>query len=163
MINGIDEEVWWVAPGERAGGGGATGGGVSVRFDPPAWQANVQVRSLNPGAKAGRVVPDVAALAGPPYYDLILQGRPRPNGGTSASAPLWAALITRINAQLPEAKEQRFLVPLLYQNGALRDIGVGHDNASFPSPGVGYPVEKGYDACTGLGVPDGKALLAALQ
>ncbi|WP_051944153.1 S53 family peptidase [Streptacidiphilus rugosus] len=166
MINGGDEEAWWVAPGDRAGRGGATGGGVSVLFDRPDWQHNVRVQTLNPGAKAGRVVPDVAALAGPPYYDLILHGRPRPNGGTSASAPLWAALITRINAQLPAAKRQRFLTPLLYQNGAsaaMLDIGVGHDNASFPQPGVGYAVQKGYDACTGLGVPDGTALLAALQ
>ncbi|MFJ2582821.1 protease pro-enzyme activation domain-containing protein [Kitasatospora aureofaciens] len=166
MINGTDEEAWWVAPGERAGGGGATGGGVSVVFDRPTWQQNVQVPSLNQGAKPGRVVPDVAALAGPPYYDLILHGRPKPNGGTSASAPLWAALITRINALLPADKQQRFLTPLLYQNGrhgSFRDISIGHDNASFPLPGVGYPVQKGYDACTGQGVPDATALLTALQ
>jgi kumamolisin len=166
MINSTDEEAWWVAPGERAGGGGATGGGVSVLFDRPAWQQNVRVQTLNQGAKVGRVVPDVAALAGPPYYDLILHGRPKPNGGTSAAAPLWAALITRINGRLPAAKQQRFLTPLLYQNGAngaMLDIGVGHDNASLPQPGVGYVVQKGYDACTGLGVPDGTALLAALQ
>ncbi|OLZ73526.1 hypothetical protein AV521_05580 [Streptomyces sp. IMTB 2501] len=166
MINGTDEEVWWIAPGERAGGGGATGGGVSVLFDRPDWQRSVRVDSLNQGAKAGRVVPDVAALAGPPWYDLVLHGRPKPSGGTSASTPLWAALITRIDALLPADKQQRFLTPLLYQNGgngALSDISTGHDNASFPLPGVGYPVQKGYDACTGRGVPDGAALLTALQ
>jgi kumamolisin len=59
------------------------------------------------------VVPDVAALAGQPLYDLIFRGDAQPNGGTSASAPLWAALIARINALLPRAKQQRFLTPLL--------------------------------------------------
>src|SRR5262249_39979311 len=74
------------------GHGGATGGGVSALFDRPAWQT-VEVASLNPSSIDGRVVPDVAALAGPPLYQLTLLGRSAPNGGTSASAPLWASLI----------------------------------------------------------------------
>ncbi|MFJ9844388.1 protease pro-enzyme activation domain-containing protein [Kitasatospora sp. NPDC101155] len=172
MIDDSGEQSWWVSPGTRAGGGGATGGGVSVRFDPPDWQQNVSVESRNPGGKPGRAVPDVAALAGPPFYDLTLFGHSAPNGGTSASTPLWAALIARINALLPGNKQNRFLTPLFYQRGtngrpmgqtALRDITTGHDNASFPQPGIGYPAQQGYDAVTGWGVPDGVALLKALE
>jgi kumamolisin len=116
------------------------------------------------------VVPDVSALAGAPFYDLIFVGKPQPNGGTSASAPLWAALIARINAKLPPAKQQRFLTPLLYQNGASgqpigkvasRDITSGN-NASKPQPGKGYNAGAGFDAATGWGVPDGVKLLNAL-
>ncbi|MGO9340534.1 MAG: protease pro-enzyme activation domain-containing protein [Terracidiphilus sp.] len=165
----ISEVTWWQKPGERAGGGGATGGGVSTVFQRPSWQ-NVRVKSLNPGSIDGRVAPDIAALSGPPYYDLIFVGKDAPNGGTSASAPLWASLIARINANLPAAKQQRFLTPLLYQNSSggktvgqacTRDITVGN-NASSPYPGKGYSAGPGFDAVSGWGVPDGVKLLNAL-
>ncbi|MFE2100207.1 protease pro-enzyme activation domain-containing protein [Streptomyces sp. NPDC059468] len=170
MIDASGTEVsWWVAPGRRVRGkpgSGSSGGGVSTKFERPDYQQQINVDSLNPGAFKGRVVPDVAALAGPPFYDLTLFGAPEPNGGTSASAPLWAALYARVNALLPQQKQQRFLTPLLYRSGnngvplgqaACRDIAEGHDNASHP-PAVGYPVKPGYDAVTGWGVPDGTAL-----
>jgi kumamolisin len=111
------------------------------------------------------VLPDVSALAGPPLYFLFLDGRPLPDGGTSASTPLWAALIARINGALAPGKRQRFLPPLLYQNhvGAegFHDITVGQ-NASHPNPGIGYQAGNGFDAVSGWGVPNGKALLASL-
>jgi len=167
----VNEVTWWQSPGRRTNqGGGSSGGGVSQQFDRPSWQ-NVHIKSLNPGAIDGRVTPDVAALAGPPFYDLIFLGKDAPNGGTSASAPLWAALISRINALLPAAKQQRFLTPLLYQNSgngqtvgavASRDITVGN-NASHPQPGRGYKAGPGFDAVTGWGVPDGVKLLNCLK
>jgi kumamolisin len=165
----VNEVTWWESPGERAGGGGATGGGVSTVFPRPAWQ-KVKVKSLNSGSIDGRVAPDISALAGDPLYDLLFVGKPQPNGGTSASAPLWAALIARVNAQLPAGKQQRFLTPLLYQdsgNGhsvgkvATRDVTKGN-NTSNPDPGKGYKAGKGFDAVTGWGVPDGGKLLSAL-
>jgi kumamolisin len=164
-----DEVTWWDSPGQRAGGGGSTGGGVSIVFHRPTWQ-KVKVKSLNSRSIKGRVVPDVSALAGEPLYDLIFVGEDQPNGGTSASAPLWAALIARISAKLPSAKQQRFLTPLLYKNGSggnpigedsSRDITSGN-NASHPDPGKGYKAKAGFDAATGWGVPDGVQLLNAL-
>jgi kumamolisin len=171
MITGAPpvEQVWWESPGRRTGnGGGATGGGVSVFFRRPHWQ-NVKVKSLNPGSIDGRVVPDVAALAGQPLHDLVFLGNPQPNGGTSASTPVWAALIARINAGLPAGKRQRFLTPLLYQKGAggkapgqtCLDIKQGQ-NASHPNPGKGYSAGAGFDAVTGWGTPNGTALQGAL-
>ncbi len=165
------EEIWWEAPGERTSkGGGSSGGGVSVSFNRPAWQ-NVKVQSLNQPSIDGRVVPDVAALAGPPLYDLIFMGKDFPNGGTSASTPLWASLIACINSNLKANLQQRFLTPLLYgnaQNGKPRgatgctDITIGQ-NASHPEPGVGYQAGPGFDAVSGWGVPNGTALLQVLQ
>lgn len=159
----VDEVVWWEAPGERPGGG-ATGGGVSTLNARPAWQT-VKVKSLNPNSIDGRVVPDVSALAGPPLYDLLLDGQSQPDGGTSAATPLWAALIARIDAALPAGKQQRFLPPLLYQSAVIqagfRDI-VSGQNASHPSPGKGYFAAEGFDAVSGLGVPNGQGLLGAL-
>ena len=173
MLAGAAQEVvWWQSPGRRNGNGhsGATGGGVSTIFARPPWQ-NVAVTSINSGSLQGRVIPDVAALAGPPLYQLTLLGQSSPNGGTSASAPLWASLLARLNAALPAAKQQRFLPPILYGNGSsgatvgeagCTDI-VSGNNASHPKPGKGYQAQNGYDAVTGWGVPNGKNLLAALQ
>jgi kumamolisin len=166
----VKEVTWWETPGRRTKhGGGSTGGGVSTHFQRPPWQ-NVRVKSLNPGSIDGRVTPDISALAGDPGYDLIIVGKDQPNGGTSASTPLWAALIARINGNLPAAKQQRFLTPLLYQIGSggqpigqkcSRDITTG-DNASNPKPGKGYKATVGFDAVTGWGVPDGVKLQNAL-
>ena len=165
-----NEVVWFKAPGRRSGGGGATGGGVSNLFNRPVWQ-KVNVASINTSSIDGRVIPDISALAGAPLYAFAFLGKITKNGGTSASTPLLAALYTRINGLLPAAKQQRFLTPLLYQNdasgqplgkGATRDITSGN-NASSPSPGVGYKAKVGYDAATGWGVPDGVKLLAALR
>jgi kumamolisin len=142
---------------------------VSVEFPKPNWQT-VEVASINPGGIDGRVIPDVSALAGPPFYTLVLPGEMTWNGGTSASAPLWAALIARVNAALQENKRQRFLTPLLYQQGAggrtvgqnaCSDITVGQ-NASHPHPGKGYSAGIGFDAASGWGVPNGQQLVAAL-
>jgi kumamolisin len=83
----VNEVTWFEAPGQRAGGGGATGGGVSTIFPRPGFQ-NVKIKSLNVSSIDGRVIPDISALAGEPLYDLIFVGQPAPNGGTSASAPL---------------------------------------------------------------------------
>ncbi|MBV8138879.1 MAG: S8/S53 family peptidase [Deltaproteobacteria bacterium] len=165
----LSEVTWWEAPGHRtSNGGGSTGGGVSEVFSRPEWQ-NVQIKSLNGDLFDGRVVPDIAALAGPPFYDLVFLGKDAPNGGTSASAPLWAALIARLNAAWPPVKRQRFLTPLLYQvasNGQAKglsgctDVSTGQ-NASHP-PKVGYDAGKGYDAVSGWGVPNGVKMLSVL-
>ena len=159
----VDEVVWWEEPGHpSADGGGTTGGGVSVLNRRPAWQ-KVRITSLDPRAAGGRVVPDVAALAGPPFFDVVIAGEPAPGAGTSASAPVWAALIARISSQLPAAKRRRFLAPLLYRSAVaktgFRDIVTGSNG---PGRRRGYHAAPGFDAVSGLGVPDGKKLLAAL-
>jgi kumamolisin len=169
MLADGEEVVWWQDPGRRTpAGGGATGGGVSELFARPAWQA-VEVASINPGARAGRVVPDVAALAGDPGYEIMLIDAPFTNGGTSAATPVWAALVARMAQHLPAGKQRRFLTRLLYEASGGTTVGglgcrpvVSGDNASHPHPGKGYAAGPGFSACAGWGVPDGQALLAAL-
>jgi len=171
MLSNAAEVVWWESPGRRTpNGGGATGGGVSVFFPRPSWQT-VTVASLNKGGIDGRVIPDIAAVAGAPYYDLIFMGQDSPNGGTSAATPVLAALLARVNAVLPAGRSGRFITPLLYGPGpggvplgqsSCRDITVGN-NASSPSPGRGYQAQTGYDAVSGWGVPIGTALVQALS
>jgi len=164
-----NEVVWWEPPGRRTPhGGGATGGGVSALFPRPSWQ-KVNIPSQNKGSIVGRVVPDVAAVAGDPLYDLVIMGRDAPNGGTSAAAPVWAALIARINANLQGNKQQRFLAPLLYGSVAGKPLGAqgctditSGNNVSHPQPGIGYSAGNGFDAVSGWGTPRGTNLVGLL-
>jgi kumamolisin len=155
----VTEVVWNDGPGS------GTGGGVSDVTPAPAWQAGKVVASINPGHFAGRAIPDVAANADPATGYLTMSGGSMQIvGGTSASAPLWASLIARINAA-NGARTGNFNA-LLYSTfgpgGALRDITVG-DNDTDGLLGGQYQAGPGWDACTGWGVPDGQKLLAALS
>ncbi len=138
--------------------GGATGGGISAVFPVPAFQNNIQLPpSLNSGAGPGRGVPDIAGDADPQSgYQTLVDDQQGVVGGTSAVAPLWAALIAILNQGL--GKSVGFLSPRLYQlpagSSALKDITSGNNG--------GYHAGPGWDACTGLGSPNGAALLAAL-
>jgi kumamolisin len=180
---GRTEKVWKDGNGRRffppagTGTGGSTGGGVSTKFQRPAFQSDITIRSVNPGAIVGRVIPDVAAHAETDSqntgYVWVLQDQVAVNGGTSASAPLWAALIARINAALQQekgaGKRAGYLTPVLYQPGedgkpvgatACSDI-ISGDNISAAAGG--YKAGPGYDATTGWGTPIGTKLLDALR
>jgi kumamolisin len=142
--------VWNQGPGNGAGGGG-----VSETFPLPAYQSKAGVpASVNSSHFKGRGVPDVSGDADPATgYQIHVDGRDAVFGGTSAVAPLWAALIALINEQAK--KSVGFVNPALYAAAPqFRDITSGNNGA--------YSAGKGWDACTGLGSPNGQALLAAL-
>jgi kumamolisin len=150
--NAIKSEVVW---NETAGGEGATGGGVSQVYALPAWQAASAVPQA-PDGSSGRGVPDVAGNADPlTGYQVLVDGQSQVIGGTSAVAPLWAALIARCNQKL--AAPLGDVHAALYQIGerAFHDITQGNNGA--------YQAKVGWDPCTGLGTPNGTALLAALS
>jgi kumamolisin len=148
----ISSEVVW---NETAANEGATGGGVSAVFALPAWQANANV-SKGANGFAGRGVPDVAGNADPlTGYDVLVDGQSEVVGGTSAVAPLWAALIARLNQQLGKS--------LGLANAALYGTaGKGFHDITQGNNGT-YQAGTGWDACTGWGSPDGAALLTALS
>ena len=155
----ITEVVWNDGPGS------GTGGGVSDVTPVPSWQAGKVPPSINPGHFAGRAIPDVAANADPNTGYLTMSGgKLQIVGGTSASAPLWASFIARINAAIG-SRAGNFNA-LLYSSfgpkNVLRDITVGNNDTDGLLNGQ-YPCGAGWDACTGWGAPDGKKLLAALQ
>ena len=147
-----DEEVW----NELSQNEGATGGGVSQVFPLPTWQQGANVPN-SPKGQPGRGVPDVAGDADPTTgYNVFVDGSSAIIGGTSAVAPLWAALIALINQSLNQPVG--FLNPLLYSRNveaALNDISQGSNGS--------YSAAPGWDPCTGLGSPDGTKLLAVLS
>lgn len=147
----IESEVVWNDPGD-----GATGGGVSGQFPAPSYQANASVPVNVDTQNPGRGVPDVCGDADPQSgYVILVDGADQTIGGTSAVAPLWAGLVACLNEQLgaPLGFAQPVVYPLLGAS-SFNDITSG-DNGS-------YSAGPGWDACTGLGSPDGTALAAAL-
>jgi len=124
----------------------------------------------------GRGVPDVAGNAdGASGYKLYIGGRDTILGGTSAVAPLWAGLIARINQRLAQmAKDMDldhpaqvgFLNRLLYTcptvREALNSVSGSNNSIGAPADVPAFSAGVGWDALTGLGVPDGNALLEAL-
>jgi kumamolisin len=150
---GISSETVW-NDGDQ---GGAGGGGVSAVFALPVWQNGLSTTRTEGAASplTRRGVPDVAADASPlTGYDVLIGGTETVVGGTSAVAPLWAALIVRINAAT--GKPAGFVNPKLYRaKTACHDITQGN-NGSFQA-------SAGWDACTGLGSPDGAQVAAALN
>lgn len=142
----IQSETVWSDPN-----GGATGGGYSAVFAAPAWQSGIPQ-----GGAGGRGVPDVAGDADPATgYRIEVDGQETVVGGTSAVAPLWAGLVALMNQQ--HKSSLGFLNTRLYalpQSGNFHDIVQGSNGSFSAGPG--------WDACTGLGSPDGSKLLAAL-
>jgi kumamolisin len=159
---------------------GASGGGVSDFFSLPDYQSHVGVpESVNPSPPfmaRGRGVPDVAANASlASGYPMLFCGAPYTAAGTSAATPLWAGLIARINSHQPNpfgnigwvnqllydfALEMNLFNPLnaLWRDPHNPKLVVCPTNNGFN--GVkGYHATSRWDACTGWGSPNGKALL----
>jgi kumamolisin len=152
----------------------AGGGGMSGWFPRPAFQqavatqpaADTWIEAGRGDGHNGRWIPDVSALASfAPGYAMLLGGEPFAGGGTSAATPVWAALLTRI--ALAAGRPLGRVVPLLYSlagTPALRDVVSGDNDVGSPTPGSPhYSAGPGWDPCTGLGSPDGMALLTALR
>jgi kumamolisin len=151
----ISSETVW----NDGSSGGATGGGVSDEFALPAWQAKVGVPDTADGS-SGRGVPDVAGDADPNTgYQVLVDGQSTVIGGTSAVAPLWAALISR----LAQAAGKTFglIQEQLYAGVLAGEAAPGFHDITSGSNGA-YSAGPGWDACTGLGSPDGTALLTTL-
>jgi kumamolisin len=143
----IQQEVVW---NDQPQGGGASGGGVSSVFPLPPWQENSNVPP-SPSSGGGRGVPDVAGDASPETgYNVFYDGQSAVVGGTSAVAPLWAALIALLNQQ--RGSNIGFANPTLYQNAenGFHDITQGNNGS--------YSARQGWDPCTGLGSPNGGQL-----
>ena len=98
----------------------------------------------------------VKLLAGSPFPSFLVPGIIL--FGLIGVAPLMAALVALLN----QAKQKNvgFLNPFLYANvgkGVTRDVTAGTN--AIKSTVKGYNAGAGWDACTGLGTPDGTTIL----
>jgi tripeptidyl-peptidase-1 len=153
-----------------------SGGGFSVDFDLPEYQRDAVNAYLNSGVSlpepcsynaSGRATPDVSAL-GDVHFQVIEHGTDIPVGGTSASSPSFAAIITLINdLRLNAGKPTMgWLNPWIYQTAASNpeaffDVTVGDNEiADCCASGKqgGFECSKGWDPVTGVGSPNFEVL-----
>lgn len=161
----LDEIVW-----NELSRGFATGGGVSAVWPIPTYQLqNGNGRSValnNGGSATNRNFPDVAAVADP-YTGVAvysaLNGGWLEVGGTSASAPIWAAYMSIANgySKMLGLGQIGFANPGIYEigprtpegGGGYNDIadGTNGDAAIYGIPG--FSAGYGYDNVSGWGSP----------
>ncbi|MBU6410326.1 MAG: S53 family peptidase, partial [Verrucomicrobia bacterium] len=160
------ETVWnWFSTrqGSSASGGGTNFNGIPI----PPWQQGIAM-STNKGSTTLRNSPDVA-LTADNIFIVADNGQKESIGGTSASAPLWAAFAALINQQASQFGKPAigFLNPALYAIGKganytadFHDITTGNNtNGTVANR---YFAVAGYDLCTGWGTPDGQNLINGL-
>lgn len=144
-----------------------SGGGFSAFFSTPSYQQNLPASIKN--VQKRRAVPDVAADGNPNSGLAIYQnGVWSTAGGTSASTPVWAALVAV--ADQMAGHPLGFLDPALYTlaNSAhyahdFQDITVGNNSVDSNGTVVkGYSASTGWDAITGWGSPNAVNLLPDL-
>jgi hypothetical protein len=153
---------------------GAGGGGLSSLWAMPSWQVTKYPQTITTysGCPAGathtycRQTPDVTADADPVtgyliYFDGAWIGNV---GGTSASTPLWGALLAVIDqgCAAPLGYVNQALYAAAVAGGAFTDVTSG-DNDLTDSHNGTYPAGPGYDLASGWGSPVAAGLLQALQ
>ena len=136
----------------------------------PTYQADaVKAYLSNPKAQlpdaskfnaSGRAYPDVSALGGTgtPYCVYFVSGV-FSVAGTSASAPVVAAIFARLNGlRLSAGKPPLgFLNPWIYQNAdAFFDVVSGVNKGRGDD---GFTAVKGWDPASGVGTPNFAALV----
>jgi tripeptidyl-peptidase-1 len=160
-----------------------TGGGFASTSPRPSYQSKavskyLSHRSMMPPLtmfnSSNRGYPDVSAIG----HNLmtVLGGTVIPIDGTSASAPIFAGIVSLLNAARIEAGKSPmgFLNPLLYKIAqgtpeAFNDVVVGNDRCGEYNPGpdgpasccdVGFSAAIGWDPLGGLGTPNFPVLLS---
>ncbi|KAF7187867.1 Aorsin, partial [Pseudocercospora fuligena] len=146
-----------------------SGGGFSNIHGRPSFQAQAVSQylakhdphyPLGTFNASGRAYPDVALLGA--NVTMVDQGKVVVSGGTSAAAPLFAAMISRINDErlLAGKKAIGFLNRILYEHPEVfNDITEG----SNPGCGTaGFEAAKGWDPVSGLGSPNFSQLRSLL-
>ncbi len=161
------ETAWGLPYGNPGSAFQASGGGFSRLFPRPGYQDG------GPGIRSTRGVPDVSADAsGHTGMAIVLSGdgqtMVRNSGGTSASAPIWAALIAL--ADQYAGRHLGLVNPAIYQiargpryHQAFHDITKGNNTVQFPPKTIaGYQATPGWDPVTGWGSPDAQVLIPLL-
>jgi subtilase family serine protease len=145
-----------------------SGGGFSAFYTEPSYQQALpaSVQSL---MQKRRGLPDVSGDADPNTgLAMYEKGAWSTAGGTSASAPLWAALAAIADQMAGHALG--FINPALYKIASesnyqrdFHDITVGNNSVATNGTEVqGYSATTGWDPITGLGSPNAVNLLPDL-
>ncbi len=149
--NTVSEVVW-----NEQGGAAASGGGFSKLFPLPQYQY-AAIANYPYAMHGKRGVPDIAADASTVRgYKVVFNHRDEVIGGTSGATPFIAALIALLNEKL--GYRLGYINPFLYQfagTEVFHQITKGNNNY--------YPAHPYWNAATGLGNINGKALFEKLK
>jgi hypothetical protein len=183
-VKGPVEHVW-----NNGAFGGAAGGGVSSIWGAPSWQQGAfnttdqaaLARAYHDGAPkcldavnggVCRQLPDVSAegdpnTGAPAMFDAN-DGGWFDIGGTSVSAPLWAAMLDLVDgsASCQATSPVGFAPPALYKAAAtatdyaadFSDVQTGNNDMFDLNNGRDFAAGPGYDMGSGLGSPHLAAL-----
>ena len=146
----------------------ASGGGASIYFSKPSWQAGPGVPDDN-----ARHVPDVALNSSANHntggYLVYTGGAVVVFGGTSCATPVMAGIAVLLNQYLVRTGTHSTaglgnMNPNLYslaqsQPAVFHDITTGNNIPQAGASLVGYYAGVGYDSVTGLGSVDARNLL----
>ncbi len=142
----------------------SSGGGISTNsFAIPSWQV-AAAAGCTSCSQTLRNGPDVSANANYTFYVCADQTSCTANlyGGTSFATPMWAGFMALVNEQAVANGQP----PLGFVNPALYDIYGGSsyttDFHDITSGSNGFQATAGYDLVTGIGSPNGQALVDAL-
>lgn len=139
--------------------GSGTGGGISSIYPLPTHQQYLTVpikdgRTVMPNR---RIVPDVAGVADPATgYIILMPGGQEVFGGTSAVAPLWAALLALIG------KRKSYLIPSIYSLRTAEARALCFNENITGDNGYYSTLAGQFSAAVGLGTPNGAAIKALL-
>ena len=166
--DGVTETSW-----DHSGGGFAFESSLHPR---PTYQNKAVNQYLLSQKKKGtlpdqslfnssnRGFPDVSAMA--LNYAVVVNGVETALSGTSASTPVWAAIVSLLNDE--RIKHQKptmgFLNPFLYQlknDGSLNSIQTGANDAFSCFDGDGFQADQGWSPVTGLGTANFSNLVIA--
>jgi len=151
----------------KTGGVITTGGGFSTQYTAPDYQKSAissYFSSVSPSpvsgyAKNGRGYPDVA-MAGH-NYEVVIAGNLYQVSGTSASAPVTAAMASLVNAKLKSNGKSSlgFINPTLYHAGSasFNSITSGNNKCTANANvccSQGFTATAGWDPVTGWGSVD---------
>ncbi|TQS34820.1 hypothetical protein Golomagni_04782 [Golovinomyces magnicellulatus] len=141
-----------------------SGGGFSDYFPRPAYQdstVTAYLETADPAFKefyntSGRAYPDVSAQG--VNFHVVVRGSIVLESGTSASAPVMAAIVSLLNGDLIQRgmSPLGFLNPWLYSDGKMgfTDIVSGKSSGCPQVEGSGFSAVGGWDPVTGFGTPD---------
>ena len=142
-----------------------SGAGFSDVFGRPSWQDHAVENYLHKYApkysskvfnNTGRAYPDVSAFGD--NIVTVYDNKTGLSGGTSASAPIFASIVNRLNDErIAKGKGPiGFLNPTIYKHPEMfNDVTVGN------SPGCGtdgFPTAPGWDPSSGMGTPNYTAM-----
>jgi Pro-kumamolisin, activation domain/Divergent InlB B-repeat domain len=153
--------------GHNPDGFAGTAGGISTDLGIPSWQQGISM-TANLGSTTNRNMPDVA-LTADNVFVVANGGQQLTVGGTSCASPLWAGFMALVSQQAATAGNPSvgFLAPEVYALAKTASYtNYFHDtitgNNFWDQSPTNFPAVAGYDLCTGLGTPNGKALIFQL-